>query len=132
MCITYKKIKEFDLYKLKELYLSVGWSLGNYPGELQASMKNSHSVFSAWHEDELIGIANGLSDGILTVYFNNLLVKPEYQGKGIGSTLVNMFLEEYKDYKKKVIIADNTQIAFYKKLGFKEGYDVTPMMFFDK
>jgi GNAT superfamily N-acetyltransferase len=130
--ITYKKTKDFGLDELSQLYISVGWNLGNYPEELQASMKNSHNVFSAWYEDKLVGIINCISDGVITVYFNNLLVNPEYQGNGIGSVLVNMMLEEYKSFRKKILIADNTKAAFYKTLGFKVGDEVIPMMFFDK
>ncbi|MBL4936959.1 GNAT family N-acetyltransferase [Clostridium sp. YIM B02515] len=129
MNIVYRKTKEFDLESLKELYLSVGWKLGNNPHKLQISMKSSHNVFSAWDGNKLVGIINCLSDGIATVYFNNLLVNPEYQGKGIGSTLINMTLEEYKEYNKKILIAEKGKIAFYEALGFKTGYDVVPMSY---
>jgi len=127
MSILYKRIKEFNLLELKELFLSVGWNSGNYPEKLQISLKNLHSVFSAWDEEKLVGLISCLSDGIITVYLNNLLVKPEYQGNGIGTKLVNMVIEEYKNYEKKLLIAENTAVGFYAKLGFREGNDVTPM-----
>ena len=129
MNILYKKTKELNLLELKELYLSVGWSSGNYPEKLQISIKNLHSVFSAWDEDKLVGLISCLSDGILIVYINNLLVRPEYQGKGIGTKLVYMMLEEYKDFSKKLLIAENTAVGFYESLGFKAGNDVIPMKF---
>jgi len=129
MNVVYRKTKEFDLDSLGKLYLSVGWKLGNDPHKLQISMINSHNVFSAWDGNKLVGIINCLSDGIATVYFNNLLVNPEYQGKGIGSALINMMLEEYKEYNKKILIAENGKTAFYEALGFKAGHDVVPMSY---
>ena len=44
MDIIYKKTKEFNLLELKELYLSVGWRVGNNPEKLQISLKNVHRV----------------------------------------------------------------------------------------
>ena len=101
--------------------------VGNTPEKLQISLKNLHSVFSAWDENKLVGLISCLSDGVLTVYVGNLLVLPEYQGKGIGTKLVNMMIKEYKGYDKKLLIAENTAVKFYSNLGFKEGKDVTAM-----
>ena len=129
MNVSYRSTKDFTLLQLQELYLSVGWKSGNNPYKLQISMKNSHSVFSAWDGGKLIGLVNCLSDGIMTVYINNLLVRPEYQGNGIGRNLMNMLIKEYEEFDKKLLIADDKKLDFYKNLGFKKGEDVIPMIF---
>lgn len=127
MEIKYSAIKDFDKDKLQELFLSVQWSSGNYPDQLQIAMRNSHSVVSAWDDNKLVGLMNAISDGILTAYFHYLLISPEYQSKGIGKQLVALMLNEYKDFVRKVLIAYNKEIEFYQRCGFEIGTDKTPM-----
>jgi GNAT superfamily N-acetyltransferase len=127
MEIQYANTKEFDKAQLQDLFLSVQWSSGNYPDQLQVAMRNSDKVISAWDGDQLVGLVNALSDGIMTAYFHYLLVRPEYQSKGIGEQLMSRMLNNYKDYARKVLIAYDKEIPFYQKCGFEIGQDKTPM-----
>ena len=127
MKITYKTTKIFKKADLENLFLSVEWSSGKYPDKLVRAMKNSDSVISAWDGKKLIGLINALSDGIMTAYFHYLLVHPDYQSKGIGKNLVEKILKKYKPYARKVVIAYNREIEFYKKCGFKTGEKASPM-----
>ena len=105
----------------------------NYPDKLKKAIKNSHHVYSAWVYDEdsgqeiLVGLINSLSDGVMTAYFHYLLVRPEYQGKGIGKKLVKLMLEEYKGMARKAVIAYDHEVDFYEKCGFKMGEGKIPM-----
>ena len=67
------------------------------------------------------------SDGVMTAYFHYLLANPAYQSKGIGKTLVDKILTKYEDYARKVVIAYNKEIGFYKRCGFKVGDNASPM-----
>lgn len=127
MEINYNNNKVFTADQLQDLFLSVEWSSGNYPDKLQVAMENSHTVFSAWDREKLVGLINCLSDGVMTAYFHYLLVRPQYQDKEIGRKLVALMLEEYKDYPRKVLIAYDKEIEFYQKCGFKMGKSTTPM-----
>jgi Acetyltransferases len=125
--IQYKTTKEFSEEELKDLFLSVDWSSGNYPDKLVIAMRNSSSVFTAWDGDKLVGLANVLDDGIMTAYVHYLLIMPEYQYIGIGKKLVKMISESYKDYLRIVLIAYDEGIEFYKHCGFEVGEEKTPM-----
>ena len=125
--IQYKTIKEFSEKDLKDLFLSVDWSSGNYPDRLVIAMKNSSTVFTAWDGDKLVGLINVLDDGIMTAYIHYLLIMPEYQYIGIGKKLVEMVLESYKNYLRIVLIAYNKEIDFYKRCGFDVGEEKIPM-----
>ena len=127
MSIVYKSIQEIDAKALKELYLSVEWSSGNYPEKLAIAMKNYGSVFTAWDEEKLVGLISSMDDGIMTAYVHYLLVHPDYQGKGIGKHLVKMTTEHYKDYLRIVLVAYDKELEFYKHCGFKIGEAKTPM-----
>lgn len=53
------------------------------------------------------GLINALDDGELTAYVHYLLVNPEYQKDGIGTRLVEMIKQKYKDYLCIVLTAEN-------------------------
>ncbi len=127
MNIKYKTTKDFTNAELEDLFLSVQWSSGKYPDKLVVALKNSDSVISAWDGHNLIGLMNALSDGIMTAYFHYLLVKPDYQSKGVGKNLVQRMLENYKNYARKIVIAYDKEINFYKKCGFSVGEKTSPM-----
>ena len=125
--IQYKTIKNFSETELKNLFLSVNWSSGNYPDKLVIAMKNSSSVFTAWDEDMLVGLINVLDDGIMTAYVHYLLIAPEYQHIGIGEKLIKLVTEKYKDYLRIIVIAYNKEIGFYNHCGFTIGEEKMPM-----
>lgn len=127
MNLIFKETRDFHEKELEELFLSVNWSSGKYPEKLRIAMKNSDKVVSAWDGDKLIGLMNSLSDGIMTAYFHYLLVNPEYHKKGIGRDLVAKMLSIYKDYPRKVLIAYDNELEFYKHCGFEIGEGKTPM-----
>ncbi len=125
--IQYKTTKNFSENELKELFLSVNWSSGNYPEKLVIAMENSSSVFSAWNGDKLVGLINILDDGIMTAYAHYLLITPEYQHIGIGENLVKLVADKYKDYLRIILIAYDKEIGFYEHCGFTVGEEKVPM-----
>jgi len=127
MNIEYKSIQDFESKDLEDLFLSVEWASGHYPEKLVVAMKNSGAVFTAWDDDKLIGLVNALDDGIMTAYVHYLLINPAYQGKGVGKELVRLISEKYINYLRIVLIAYNTEVAFYQRCGFETGEEVTPM-----
>lgn len=127
MGIEYKETREFSRGQLEDLFLSVEWSSGHFPDKLVVAMRNFSTVVSAWDGEKLVGIACAMDDGIMNAYMHYLLVRPEYQGKGIGSALVSKIKEKYGDYLRLVIVAYNKEQAFYEKCGFKKAEDASAM-----
>ncbi|MEN8188406.1 MAG: GNAT family N-acetyltransferase [Thermodesulfobacteriota bacterium] len=127
MEIQYRTTQSFERSQLQQLFLAVEWSSGNYPDRLQTAMKNADTVFSAWDGTKLVGLMHAVSDGVMTAYFQYLLVHPDYQSRGIGNALVTAMLGKYKDCARKVLIAYDKEIEFYKSCGFLVGHGKTPM-----
>jgi len=125
--IRYSQNKEFTTGALQDLFTSVAWTSGFYPEKLQIAMRNSHTVISAWHQGQLVGLMNALSDGIMTAYFHYLLVHPDFQKLGIGQELVARMLEQYEDVARKVLIADESETSFFSKCGFELGIGKNPL-----
>ncbi len=121
MLLTYSNTQDFSSTQLAELFRSVGWTSAKYPERLRQAMRNSSGVVSAWDGDRLVGLINCLSDGTLTAYIHYLLVHPDYHGQGIGRELMRLMFERYSDCVRKVLIAENEAVDFYKKLGFVVG-----------
>jgi len=127
MKITYRDQKIFSASELQELYLSVDWDSGNYPEKLVQAIAGSHGIFSAWDDEKLIGLISVISDGHMAAYIHYLLVRPEYQGHGIGKELINQMATAYADVSVKVLVAYNTKASFYEQCGFSRPADKTPM-----
>ena len=118
------EIKENILPKIEDLvvlYNDVGWYAYTVDlAALQKGFKNSTYMSSAWEGEKLIGILRAVGDEEPIMYVQDILVRKEYQRRGIGSRLVEGFLEKYSKVRQKVLITDATEktTAFYKKCGF--------------
>lgn len=129
--IVIKDVQTFTEKQLEELFLSVEWSSGHYPDKLQIAMQNFETVYSAWDGDKLIGMICAMDDGIMNAYVHYLLLRPEYQGQGIGKELVQRIKEHYSEYLRIVIVAYNEEIGFYENCGFTKAEDASPMFITD-
>ncbi|MDD4492918.1 MAG: GNAT family N-acetyltransferase [Eubacteriales bacterium] len=120
--VYHNEKKDLPLQQLHELFIAVGWSDGGVlPEEMKAGFikpwLHSTLVISAWDGDHLVGAVRVLSDAIFRSVIYDLLVAPEYQGKGIGSELVNRCKNHYPG-SEWLVGCDRKNVAFYKKLGF--------------
>jgi len=127
MNIIYKNTHNFSKKELEELFLSVEWSSGQFPEKLVTAMKNYDSVYSAWDGDELVGLISAMDDGIMNVYINYLLVKPEYQLKGIGKNLVEKVKQHYRDYDRITVVTLYKKSKFYEYCEFEKREDKVPL-----
>lgn len=127
MNITYKNCRFFSAKILESLFLSVNWASGAYPQRLAKAISRCSTVYSAWIDAELIGLAAAMDDGDMNAYIHYVLVRPEYQGKGIGTALMEKMLCHYQHYLRIALVAVNEQVHFYSRLGFSQATDKTAM-----
>ena len=111
--------KNFDFIQLQELFSSVGWESAKEPQTLVLAFLFSSNVISCWHDDKLVGIIRSMDDGYWSANIDCLVVHKDYRGKGIGSKLLEVLLDQIKQIKYINVAPDNRkQIKFYKKAGF--------------
>lgn len=127
MSITYTASRNFTQSDLQDLFLSVSWSSGHFPEKLFAAMKNYETVISAWDGGRLVGLAAAMDDGVMTAYVHYLLVRPEYQRRGIGRRLVELVKDRYRDYLRLMLLSYDAAVPFYESCGFKVGVGEVPM-----
>lgn len=93
------EIKEYKVYNEDEilrLYSAVGWTAyADKPEKLRQGFKHSLLVLAAYENDELLGIIRVVGDGFTIVFVQDILVYPEKQRRGVGSTLLKAVLARY-------------------------------------
>lgn len=105
------------------LFDIVGW--GSYPKEIskKALSNNIYSV-SIYDNDNIIGYGRLIGDGIIFLYIHDVMVKPEYQGQGIGKTIMQKLLSKVEELRKEnpdlllYLGASKGKEDFYRKCGF--------------
>lgn len=118
---------DYNEQEILPLYESVGWvSYTNRPKMLQEAYLHSLKIYAAYVENKLVGIIRVVGDGSSVVFVQDLLIYPEYQRQGIGTALLKMIMEEYRDVYQLHLLTENTEktIAFYKSLGFIMDTDI--------
>lgn len=93
---------------------------------LERAYENSFLKIAAFDGEQLIGMVRVVGDGASVVLIQDLLVRPEYQRKGIGSKLMRAVLERCKDVYQIELMTDDTEktISFYQSLGLKKADEI--------
>jgi ribosomal protein S18 acetylase RimI-like enzyme len=131
MNIDYSNDRKPGAEDVMQLYRSLGWSSAKKPTALHQGLVASHSLVTAWDTELLVGLGSAISDGHLLVYFTHLLVRPDYQGRGIGTELMIRMMARYKDFHQQTVLADGRAVDFYKRLGFVRAGSTEPLWIFD-
>lgn len=100
---------------------------GDGPSFEQTELAMKHTLFrvSIYDKDEIVAMARMIGDMGLDYYIKDVVVRPEYQQKGIGRLLINELMKYIKEngiggtdiFVELCAMPD--KIPFYKKLGFE-------------
>ena len=124
--ISFKEAPELERSQVLALYRSCGWGSAEKPDQLMAALDGAHRVLTAWYEKRLIGLVYSISDGALVVYYPHLLVHPEYQGRGIGASLLSRMSKLYSGFHQQILLAYEQAEGFYARCGFARPEGITP------
>ena len=118
--IRFEDYSRYNEEEILRLYSAVGWiAYTEDPESLRRGYENSLFTLAAYAGEELIGVIRTVGDGATIVYIQDLLVLPEYQGKGVGTELLSAILDRFRSVRQVVLMTDDTEktVAFYKKAG---------------
>ena len=58
--ISYSDTRNISLEAIRELYVANDWSAAKKPTALHNGLLNSHSLWTGWDGDRLIGLGNAI------------------------------------------------------------------------
>lgn len=105
-----------------KLFVSTGWNDEYHlePSEIHKALEGSWYSVSAYEEEQLVGYGRVLSDGKLHALIVELIVLPDFQGRGIGGAILQMLLDRCKEHKIRDIqlFCSRGKVGFYERYGF--------------
>ena len=115
---------EITAEEYMDLRDQMGWT--QFPlEEAQACIDNAYMVLCVRDDEKAIGVVRLLWDGGYIAYLSDVIVSEEYQGRGIGRSLVEACIDRLKKdlkpgYKVKMNLnAAKGKEKFYEKFGFR-------------
>lgn len=117
------KHNELTAEEFCELWESV-WGLPPSLDQTRLAMSNTLFRVSVFDGDKIIAMARMIGDMGLDYYIKDVVVRPEYQGRGIGRMLIDELLTFVHDHGIKgteifvELCAMPDKMPFYEKLGF--------------
>ncbi len=107
-----------------EVWQSVHWGEGPSPEQTWLAMEHTLFRVSVFDGSRIVAMARIIGDLGLDYYIKDVIVRPEYQGKGIGRLLINEILRFINDHGVEgteifvELCAMPDKIPFYEKFGF--------------
>ena len=102
---------------------SVGW--GKRENSIvDEALNNTLYSLCVYDDDKLIGYGRIIGDKTIFLYIQDVMVIPEYQGKHIGTGVMENLLNKVDEYKKinpnirTYLGASKNKESFYEKFGF--------------
>ena len=123
--------QKVDVVQVQQL-LSVGafWAQHRTLSDLETAIQHSEPVVTAWDGERLIGFARATSDRVYRAVLWDVVIHPEYRGRGLGRTLVKTLLAHPSVQKvERVYLMTSSQQGFYERLGFTENLTTTMVLF---
>ncbi len=120
------------IFEYKELRASVGWWKTDEDAT-EAALSNSLFCVVAIENNNIVGIGRIIGDGGLYFYIQDLIVHPEFQGKGFGKQLMGDLMSYIKANAKSGafigLMAAKGLEKYYKSFGFKARNHDSPGMY---
>lgn len=110
--------EKIDVNELNNLLKTIGWGI-NSTQKLQESLNLSWGWITVRDDsNKLIGFVQVLSDGIKHAYILRLLVHRDYQGKGIGTKIMENLMDFLgENGLSPVLLTKPSEEGFYSKFG---------------
>lgn len=123
------RLTEIDIYQLQHLFNHTAfWAKGRSIEDLSTAVANSKPVISVWDREKLIGFARANSDGIYRATIWDVVIHPDYQGRGLGMRLVRRILSHPLMQVERVYLMTTHQQKFYEKIGFQHNNSTTMVL----
>ena len=119
MAIEIKEGAPVDPAVLQALYEHAAWARGRSVDGIRRMLAGTDYQFSAWDGRRLVGFARVITDGVYRATLWDVVVHPDYQGRGVGEELMNRILTHpVLSTVEKFWLNTRDKHGFYEKFGF--------------
>ena len=87
--------------------------------KLRRAFESSYAVVYVFDETALVGLGRALCDGEYQAAIYDVVLLPEYQGKGIGKEMMKRLCDQL-DVDNIILYAVPGREGFYRKFGFRK------------
>ncbi|WP_313162885.1 GNAT family N-acetyltransferase [Sedimentibacter sp.] len=126
--IVYKEFDSSFIETVKDIYRKESWnSYLKDDARLVRAFDKSLYILGAFDNDELVGFIRCIGDGEHTLIVQDLIVRHEYQQRGIGTYLFKTILQKYADVRMFIVITDIEDVVdnkFYQSFNLKKLKDM--------
>ena len=107
-----------DWTEMKSTLYRDDFDNGRSPEQLKKSFENSYATCIAYANNQIIGTARVLSDGVCNAYLVDVWTLSAYRRQGIATTMIQKLLSRLKGQHVYLFTDDVPEL--YAKLGFVE------------
>ncbi len=108
-----------DIDALCDMLSRAYWAKGRSREQIEKSVANS-LCFSLLHDDEQIGFARVLTDGMAYAIILDMFIHEEFRGRGLGKWLVKCICEHPEVTSLRQVLWTSDADDFYRQVGFEE------------
>lgn len=116
-----EKAPSADEYNL--LTNAVGWGVSEVD-TVETALANSLYCVCAYDGEKIVGFGRLIGDGVMFLYVQDIMVLPDYQGRKIGTGIMERIVKIILEYKqtngdlRAYLGASAEKEDFYKRFGF--------------
>jgi GNAT superfamily N-acetyltransferase len=127
-------VKSWQEDPIEELYRAGGWWKKGMDKHRLNELIQSSFLFAVAIDISIrktVGMGRVISDGISDAYFQDIVVLPEFRGRGVGRMILEALLGECLARKISwiALIAEPKTADFYSSLGFTPVIGYVPMLY---
>ncbi|MGB0806388.1 MAG: GNAT family N-acetyltransferase [Salibacteraceae bacterium] len=112
-------LSESDYQRISEIFDLVKWG-ERTPDNIKSTFEKSSFTCIVYENTTLVGFGRTFDDGLYYATICDVAIDPQYQGKGIGRTIVENLKTRLEGYLFITLTAAPGKSGFYDKLGWKK------------
>ncbi len=87
---------------------------------IDGMLRHTDLLVTAWHGDELVGVARSVTDFAYCCYLSDLAVDVGFQKAGVGKRLMRMTKEQLGPRCKLILLSAPAAHGYYPRVGFDQ------------
>ena len=126
-----KQPEKLAIEEIITLYRRAGWwaEFQDSHSSVARLVDGSHCFIVARDLGVIVGMGRAISDGVSDAYLQDITVRPDYRGHGVGREIVHRLLKKLEEdgIGWVALIAEGEATNLYQKEGFVKMQNATPM-----